>query len=175
MRLMVSFIIGVLIGASMVTWWVGARIDYLMLQNEKLQATLDTKETQIKKLEENLASKQRFVVKDIQVEVSFPDEKEEDSFVQLTLERKIVEMLNDLWGKEVSTLDPALIANIIDSRTVQVDQQQYHLTVTRGPLVSDKVLIYVEATLHVFPLAAGPSIRRFFLTRLHLSWPSLLF
>lgn len=144
-RLIVAFLIGMLVGASLVTWWVGARIDYLMLQNEKLQATLDTKETQMQKLEDNLASQQRFVVNDIQVIVSFPEDEEEDSFVQISLERRIVEMLDDLWGKEVKTLDPVLIANIIDNRTVEIDRKRYRLTITRGPLVSDKVLIYVEA------------------------------
>ncbi|MDW7674841.1 MAG: hypothetical protein SCK28_09920 [Bacillota bacterium] len=145
-RLIVSFLIGMLLGASIVTWWVGARIDYLMLQNEKLQATLDSKETQIKNLEDNLASKQRFVVKDIQVVVSFSDEKEEDSFVQLTLERKVIEMLDDLWGKEVNTLDPTLIYNIVHNRTVEVESISYHLKVTRGPLISDKVLIHIDAS-----------------------------
>lgn len=145
-RLMAAFLIGMLMGAAVITWWVGARIDYLMLENEKLQASLDSKETQMKKLEDNLASKQRFVVNDIQAVVQFADEKEEDSFVQLSLEKEIILMLDDLWGKDVQSLDPILIANIIDQRTVEVDKKQYHLSVTRGPLISDKVLIYVEVT-----------------------------
>ncbi len=146
MRLLAAFLIGLLVGSSLITWRVGARIDYLMLQNEKLQATLDSRETQMKKLEDNLASKQRFVVNDIQIVVSFDSEKDSDSFVQISLEKKIVEMLDDLWGKEVRSLDPVLIANIIHQRTVEVEDDQYYLTVTRGPLVSDKILIYVQAS-----------------------------
>ena len=133
-------------GGSIVTWFIGARLDILMSENEKLASELDTKETRLQTLEDSLASEHQYIVQDLEIIVEFEEGEEEDELVKLTLEKKIRTMLDDIWGKDVQSLDPLLIANIIERRTLTVEEQTYILTVTRGPLVSEKVLIYIKAS-----------------------------
>ncbi|MGF7185647.1 hypothetical protein GGQ84_001739 [Desulfitispora alkaliphila] len=143
-RLFAAFAIGVLVGSGLVTWWVGGKIDYLMSHNERLQGELDTKETQLRTMEESLKTQQKYVVSDMQIHIRFKNEKDEDEFTKMSLEKKVGDMLSDIWGKEVNTLDPILIANIVHNRKVIVEDTTYTLTVTRGPLISEKVMMFVE-------------------------------
>lgn len=140
-----SFIIGMLIGAAILNVICGKHLDKAELEMQKLHTKLADQTEQITALEKALEKRQKVAVTEIEVHVNFKDDSESDEFNQLEIEKIVKKLLKDIRGKQVSSLDPLIIANIIDGRIVEVSKRKFVLSVN-GLLVSEKLIMHVEIT-----------------------------
>lgn len=140
-----SFIVGLLAGAAILNVISGKHIDNAELEIQKLQTKLADQTEQITALEKALEKRQKLVVTELEVHVNFKDEDENDEYNQLELEKAVKKLLKDIRGKEVSSLDPLLVANIVEGRTIEVSKRKFVLSV-EGIAVSEKVIMYVAIT-----------------------------
>lgn len=139
-----GFLVGMMVGAAAINLVCGAHIDNAELEIEKLNTKLADQAEQITALEKTLAQRQKFAVTEIEVHVSFKDDKESDEFNQLEIEKAVKKLLKNIRGKEVSSLDPLIITNIIDGRPLEITKHQFLLSV-KSLLISEKLIMYVEA------------------------------
>jgi len=140
-----SFIVGMLIGAAILNMFCGTHIDNAELEIQKLHTKLADQSEQITALEKNLEKRQKLAVTEIEVHAYFKDNEESDEYNQLEIEKIVKKLLKDIRGKQVSSLDPLIIANIIDGRTVEVSNSKFMLSV-KGLLITEKLIMHVEMT-----------------------------
>jgi len=135
-----GFTLGALIGAAGLNLALGKHLDKAELEIRKLRLAYEEQTEQLQAAEKELAIKTRVaVVNEITVNVIFEDEYE-----RIEIETAVRKLLRNLKGKEVSSLDPLLVSNILDGRTITTPDSKYILTV-KGILVSEKIVMYIEA------------------------------
>lgn len=149
-----SFIVGMLTGAAVINLICGTHVDNAELEIERLNALLAEQNEQIAALEATIAQQEKLAVTEIDVQVSFPDKKEADELSTLEIEKTVKELLKNIRGREVSTLDPLLIVNIVDGRPIQVSNAEFVITV-KSLLVSEKLIINVEAEEKLKQVSTG--------------------
>lgn len=144
--LIASFTLGILVGSAAVNLISGAHLDYAELEIQKLNTKLADQSEQITALEQNLAKRQKSSsINEIDIRVSFKETKPANEYDKLGIEKSVKKLLRDVRGKEVSSVDPLLITNIIDRRTVESSNRKF-LLVVKGTLISEKLIMYVEAS-----------------------------
>ena len=132
--------LGILIGAAGLNIVVGSHLDRAELEILKLRTELKDKSEQLESAEKELeVKKQAAVVDEINIHVNYSDEYE-----KIEIQSAVKKLLKDIKGQEVQSLDPLLVTNIVDGRTVATENQKYSLKV-RGTLVSEKIIMYVDA------------------------------
>lgn len=142
-----SFIIGLMAGAAALNLVSGLHLDRAELEIQQLSAQLAEKSEQIKALEEAVAqheASEKLGITEIEVHVSFKDPKLNDELNSLEIGKTIKNLLKTLRGREVSTVDPILLFNIVDGRLIQVSDTEFIVTV-KSVLVSKKLILHVEA------------------------------
>lgn len=137
--ILASFMLGALIGAAGLNLATGHHLDKAELEIKRLHANLNDQSDKIAVLEKKLAVRQNLTINEIRVYVNLDDE-----FEKLELESNIKKLLRELKGKELKEIDPALVVSIVDKRIVETQEHKYRLTV-KGTLVSERVIMYVEA------------------------------
>lgn len=145
-RIIASFIVGLMVGAAGLNLVSGTHLDNAQLEIERLNAQLAEKSEQISALEETIAQQEKWAVTEIEVHVSFEDPKENDELNTLEIEKTIKELLKNVRGRQVSTLDPALVFNIVNGRTIEVSNIEFTVTV-KSVLISEKMVLNVEAAV----------------------------
>lgn len=143
-RLMAAFFVGVILGAISLNLILGNHLDTSELEIERLTAELEEQSTQIATLQETIAKQEEWTVTEIQVEVSFKDAKQSDELVTLEIEKTVKELLKSARGRKVSTLDPQMLLNIVQGRTITASNTEFTIDV-QSLLISEKLIIYVEA------------------------------
>ncbi len=132
--------LGILIGAAGLNIVVGSHLDRAELEILKLRTELKDKSEQLESAEKELeVKKQAAVVDEINIHVNYSDEYE-----KIEIQSAVKKLLENIKGQEVQSLDPLLVTNIVDGRTVVTENQKYSLKV-RGTLVSEKIIMYVDA------------------------------
>jgi hypothetical protein len=121
-QLLAIFLLGILLGLLIGTMRLANRVNTLLLENESLHYRYKTTTLQLERLEETLAERQAVIIKAIQVEVVLKDQ-----YVKPRLEAIIQQLLQELIGQEISSIDPFLVSKIIDGRIVLVKEQQFEL------------------------------------------------
>ncbi|PKM79815.1 MAG: hypothetical protein CVU89_16480 [Firmicutes bacterium HGW-Firmicutes-14] len=135
-----GFILGTLVGAAGLSLVLGSHLDSAELEVRRLRSEIEDLTGELENAEEKLAAREKATtVTEINVYVNFDNEYE-----KIELESTVKKMLKDLKGKEVSSLDPLIVANIIEGRTVETEEGRYTLSVTAA-LVSEKITIYLKA------------------------------
>ena len=143
-RVMASFVIGLLVGGAALNLVSGTHLDNAQLEIERLNAQLTEKSEQISALEEAIAQHEKWAVTEIEVQVSFKNPKENDELHTLEIEKTVKELLKNIRGRQVSTLDPTLVFNIVNGRTIEVSNLEYTIAV-KSVLISEKLIMHVEA------------------------------
>ncbi|WP_418792138.1 hypothetical protein [Phosphitispora sp. TUW77] len=135
-----GLLLGILIGAAGLNAVMGKHLDRAEFEILKLRTELEDKSEQLESTEKELkVKKQASVVNEITIHVNYADE-----YKKLKIESEVKKLLSDVKGQEVRSLDPLLVTNIVDGRTISADNRKYNLTV-RGTLVSEKIIMYVDA------------------------------
>ncbi|MCK8817912.1 DUF1664 domain-containing protein [Natroniella sulfidigena] len=122
-RLIASFILGVIIGATLLNLFVGHQIDQLIYEKEELKSNLKNQTAQLEQLEESLAEERKKIIQKLQVKI----ETDLDKHITQELKQKIFNLLKSLIGREIDTIDGNLIAETLDGRIIIIEGNEYQL------------------------------------------------
>jgi len=129
---------GILIGATIMTAIVSYRLESFHKMNAYLESVIAEKNARLEQLEKSL-NKGKYIVKSI--DVLFLCENEGVDL--LVFETELKKKYNSLLGKEVSTLDPEMIAEVADKRIFRLDNGQYQLFVKKL-ILAENLKIWIE-------------------------------
>lgn len=118
------FAVGVLVGAAGATVQLGRHVDAVMRQRDRLEQQAVELQGRLQRLEESLARQRRRPVRATAVRVTGLDPAEE-----LEIRRRVQELLQEVVGREVDQVDPALVARILDGRLVALGGRTVALSV----------------------------------------------
>lgn len=133
-------VIGILIGVTAFNIFVSYRMDQLYKTIAYLEQTVQDKNAVLKKFEKNI-NKKSLIIKGIEVVLMFDG----DEIDKILFEKSIKDKYSTLLGKEVKTIDPDLIIEVVDKRILKTDDKEYKLKVNKLILTEIvKIWISVE-------------------------------
>lgn len=141
----VGIIAGILIGAIGLTTLVSYRMDKLYEYVATLENTINEKDFKLNKLEESINT-MYFVLQDIEIVINFSGEDTEDEIDKIEIEKAIKEKYTELLGKEVKSIDPDLVVEVVDQRIFRLEEKEYRLRVTKL-LLSETLKLWIEVQL----------------------------
>ncbi|MBO8128429.1 MAG: hypothetical protein H0Z39_04415 [Peptococcaceae bacterium] len=146
LRLLAPFILGLLVGGTGMTVYLGGQIDQLIFRVQTLKEEIGAAEQQIAELEKNIANRHQQTVTSIKVNIKFSDNltKLEKQTARLEMEKKVKQWLDPLYGQEVNSLNHQMIYQIVNERIVEVEGKLYQLY-TRVIYLGENIVIYLEA------------------------------
>ncbi|GAB6138715.1 hypothetical protein [Halanaerobaculum tunisiense] len=125
-RLLASFLLGLIVGGSLINFWIGSQLDQLIYEKKQLIATINTQETELKQLKESLQEEKRTVVQELKINI----QTELDKHTKQELKEKLFGILNSLLGRNISQIDGQLIAETINDRVIISEEKSYQIQVT---------------------------------------------
>ncbi|MBC7341577.1 MAG: hypothetical protein H5U02_03880 [Clostridia bacterium] len=139
-------ILGAIIGMAVTAIRVGGQVDVLWIENSRLLDELRSRTERLRLLEAQISKQCYLRVTSVEPHVSLKRafNSAEAQSICLAVERQIAEILSPLLGKEVKSLDPTLVMQILDQRRVQVNKQNYELLI-KTLILSERLVVYVEA------------------------------
>lgn len=136
-----GIIIGVIMGATILSVFISYRIDKYHEEIQYLKNTIEDKDIKLKKLEEAI-DKWRMVLKDIKINLEFQGSEIDE----IELIKHIREKYNNLLGKEVKGIDIHMVDGIIDNRIMKLGKNEYKLKV-RKIVLTDILEIWIDTEL----------------------------
>ncbi|MGF7430915.1 hypothetical protein PQV03_09140 [Thermoanaerobacterium thermosaccharolyticum] len=133
------FLIGVIIGGSIVNVANGIVIEKISFERDAYKLNNAALNEKIEKLNESLKNQSYRVVTDIKPYVSNSDSK-----IRIEVEKYINEKLKDIYGKQIEIIDPDLIFNIFEGRILSIENKKVSLKV-KYIVINTTVEIYVTA------------------------------
>lgn len=137
-RYIAVFFLGFIGGAACINLLIGLNLDKAYIQIEELKDQVSDQHTQLESLQAELDVRQSSLVKQINVHVLV-----DDKYVQMEIEDFAKSLLKDLIGKEVESLDPIIVLNVVNDRSIKIDSISYELKV-KALLISEKIVVYIE-------------------------------
>lgn len=134
--------IGGMVGIIIINLLVSYRIDNYIKEIKHLDKVIEEKDFRLQKLEKNIYNK-RLLVKDVEIELRYENEEENDDIVKITLEKHIKDKLKCLLGKEVENIDGDILLEIIDKRIMKIEDKEYQLKVEKI-MISKVVKLWIE-------------------------------
>lgn len=138
LTILTGIIIGFMAGAVAVNALVSFRMDMYHQQIKYLERVIDEKNIKLEKFEESI-NKKRYILKDVEIILLY----EEDGIDKITLEKNIKEKYSMLIGKEVKTIDPDLLVEIVDKRIMIIKDKKYKLKLSRL-MLAEVLKIWIE-------------------------------
>ncbi|MBM7622586.1 hypothetical protein [Sporohalobacter salinus] len=139
-QLLAAFILGVIVGGLIINLITARQIDQLIYENNELTNKIQTKNNELKKLEESLANRKWKVVQNIKIII----ETEENKHIKQKLKEKLYELLKSIIGRQMNKIDGTLISNTIDDRVILVDDTNYKINLI-WLLLQRETIIKVKA------------------------------
>lgn len=140
------FVLGIIVGASCTSVFVGDTLDALHMENRLLKQQLTTVENDLKQLEEKKQTPKRVVTK-ISTRVNFSEECDltdyERSTAELKVDKNVREWLQLILGQDLETVNYQLVPRIVDNREVEVDGKKIGLKVELV-VISENLMVYIE-------------------------------
>ncbi len=133
----VIFILGLILGGTLLNLYLSPKIDRLMLEKNDLQLKSEEQQEQIEKLKENL-SRQLYINK-ITIELRTDLNKH----TQQDISNKIREMLSGLMSLEVKNIEPLLLRDAINDRYVPVGDKNYHIQLDFFVIINEELQLYI--------------------------------
>ncbi|ADD02902.1 conserved hypothetical protein [Thermoanaerobacter italicus Ab9] len=118
------FILGFIIGGSIINAVNGIKIEKLIFEKEAYKMKSIELNEKVSKLNETLKNKPQRVVTDIIVHINNADNK-----LTMEIEKYVKRKLKGLYGKEIEKIDPTLIKNIFDDRILTIENEKIILKV----------------------------------------------
>lgn len=155
LRFFTPFILGVLVGATLMTVHNGRQIEHLMYTVRLLNEELTAVNQELESVRDNLSDERHRVVAGIKVDVRLPPNLNgyEERSARLEIEKTVKRWLEPLYGQDTDTLNFVVIPQIIDGRDVPVDGRNYRLE-TRIVFIGEEIIVYVQGTPQ--PAGNGP-------------------
>ncbi|MBU4533311.1 MAG: hypothetical protein U1D96_06360 [Eubacteriales bacterium] len=145
LRFAAPILLGILIGATLITVHMGRQIEQLMYTVRVLNEELTAANRELESARDSLSDQRLQVVRGIKVDVRLPDEltSYEERSVRLEIEKTVKGWLQPLHGQDVKALRFPVVPQIIDGRDVDVDGKVYRLQ-TRIVYIGEEIIVYVE-------------------------------
>ncbi|QNO15644.1 hypothetical protein HYG86_13095 [Alkalicella caledoniensis] len=135
------FLIGSLIGGSIVLYYHGRNYDTLYVEKKELESYVVELQNTIDRLEKIQEEQHReFAVKEITVETNLSD-----AIRNVDIKAEVGNLLKDLIGENVEDINSELVLNILDNRIVSVQEKNYRLSV-KTLTISKKIQVYLSVT-----------------------------
>ncbi|MBZ2175030.1 hypothetical protein K8M07_07160 [Schnuerera sp. xch1] len=141
----VGVIAGILLGGVIMTTIISYKMDTLYENIAQLEYVINEKDAKLEKLEESINT-MNFVLEDIQVIVDFKSKDIEDKIDKIEIEKVIKEKYTNLLGKEVNTIDPDLVIEVVDQRIFRLEGKEYKLLVNKLVL-TETLKLWIEVGL----------------------------
>ncbi len=139
---MASFLVGILIGVTVLSVVVSYRMDNYYKQISYLKNIIQDRDERLEKLEKSINT-QNLIVKGIEVSLIFDKDKNNDKIDEIEIEKTIKEKYNALLGKEVKNIDAQMIAEVVDKRILKIEDREYKLKMDK--LILTEILnIYIK-------------------------------
>lgn len=135
------FILGIIVGATLLTVLTGKYIDQLVLKNKELETLVKDQKQQLGQLDKQF--KNKLVVQKI---VPFLD-TDINKHRQQEITEKIRKLLAGLVGKDISEIDSLLIRDIINEASIIVEDDIYQLHLSYL-VISDELKLYLIINDH---------------------------
>jgi len=138
---------GALAGALGLSILVSQRIEGYYEKIAYLEHTIQDKDEKLAKLEKSI-NNASIVLKDVLVILEFKDLSNEqiDLIDTIEIEKAIKEKYASSLGKEIKSLDPDILVQVIDKRILRFDEAEYQLTVNKLVL-SDVLKLWVSISV----------------------------
>ncbi|MFI5359459.1 MAG: hypothetical protein ACHQYO_05355 [Halanaerobiales bacterium] len=131
------FLLGFLLGATIISAYSGRDLDKLILENKELKTELAGLEKQLEQLD--LKFKNRLIIQSINPYL----DTDLNKHTQQEIIKKIRSLLDGFVGKEINEVDPLLLHNIINEASIIVEKRSYQLSLSYL-VVSDKLQLYLK-------------------------------
>ncbi|MBM7555572.1 hypothetical protein [Halanaerobacter jeridensis] len=118
-----AFILGIILGSSIINLIIGLQLDQLLYEKKKLIAQVNNQQTKLNKLEKSLAQRKKPVIQNIKIEI----ETKLDKHTQQNLEEEIFNLLNSLIGREISKVDTQLLGTTLENRIIKTENENFKL------------------------------------------------
>jgi hypothetical protein len=138
-----GLLIGSLIGTVIFTVLVSHRMDEHYKKIASLESIIQDKDAKLEKLEASINS-YTIVLKNIEVQL-IHKENEIDEMDKIDIQKVIREKYSTLLGKEVKTIDPDILVEVVDKRIFKIENKEYRVYVEKLILTEIlKLVVRVE-------------------------------
>lgn len=146
-RLLISFVLGGLVGAASVTALIGGQVDQLNNAKEALEEEISTLQGELEQIEKNISTRQELTINSIALEIKFQNVQLlplEEETLKLNIEKQMKEILKNLLGKKIQGLNPFLIPLMLENRLIEAEGRHFRINVELIVL-AEKLYLLLEA------------------------------
>ncbi|MFW6381006.1 MAG: hypothetical protein ACOCZ3_00555 [Bacillota bacterium] len=137
--MLVLFLLGIILGATTLNLIIGVKVDRLLLENRKLTEITGEQKLEIERLSQNLSRRQQRFVQKLTIKLN----TELNQHTQQELIKQIKQLLSNIPGKNLEKLDPLLLIDILDQRSLMLNDDTYQLQV-RYLILQENLELYVK-------------------------------
>lgn len=138
-RSMAFFVLGFFLGAVSIFVFSSQQVEGLYQEREKLKVDLFETRERLTRLENLWESRHEEIVREIKIDM----EMEKDTFGELAIKKAIQEIVNDLVGEKVQSLNPSLVIRMLDERKITADGREYRLDL-QAVVISEVLTLYIK-------------------------------
>lgn len=133
-------VLGFMLGAISFSLINGRQMEQLYREREELRVSLFETRERLMKLEDMWESRGDEVIREIIIVL----DTKEDSFIELALKQAIQEIVGDLMGEKVQSLNPSLVVKMLDDRKVAAGEREFILEL-EAVVISETLSLYITA------------------------------
>lgn len=139
--LVVIFLLGIIIGATLLNIYSGKIIDRLILEKNDLQAEVEEQKQQIEQLEKH---KYQLTIKKITPVL----DTELNQHIQDEIIKKIRSLLSKYLGRQIQNTDFLLLWDVINERLLIIEDKTYQLKL-HIIIATEDLRLYLEVTPYI--------------------------
>ena len=139
-----GLLVGTLIGTVIITVLISYRMDEQYKKIISLENTIQDRDAKLEKLENSIDS---YAVVLKNVEIYILDNEEIDELDKIDIEKAIKEKYSTLLGKEVKTMDPDILVEVVDKRILKIDKKEYRVNIKKL-ILTESLKIYVDVRVN---------------------------
>ena len=141
-RYFAIFLLGILLGTSMINLLHGRSVDKMYWEKEELKIALFETSKRLTKLEDQLAIRHNPLVREVKIEI----ETEEDDFTKQALRQAINQIAGDMIGEELSSINPQLLYQMLNKREIKLQDGRIFQTEIMWLVVSDQIIFNLRCS-----------------------------
>jgi hypothetical protein len=138
-RSVAFLVLGFFLGAVSIFILSGQQLEDLYQERERLKVDLFETRERLNRLEDLWESRHEEIVREIKIDL----EMEKDTFGELSIKKAIQEIVNDLVGERVQSLNPTLVIRMLDGRKITADGREYRLDL-QAVVISETLTLYIK-------------------------------
>lgn len=137
-------------GSSILNLLNGQIIDKIYWEKEELKITLFETTKRLSKLEDQLATRQNPLVREVKIEI----ETEQNSFTELALRQEINKIAGNIVGEELNSINPQLVYQMLNGREIKLQDGRIFRTEIKWIIISEQIIFNLNCSL----LSAGQNV-----------------